>query len=304
MLIGGALLCLVTAVHDSGGLGAVIDTAQAADKLQMFDWRWDASEMVGWVLIVGFLFTNLVPYTTDQTVIQRYLTTRDEKQAARSMWLNLAITIPTGLLFFGLGTALYAYYEAHPIEAALLPPKADQLVPWYVVNHLPAGVAGVVVAGIFAAAMSSLDSSINSITTTILNDFVERLRPRKSRRSTMRLARTLTLVLGVIGTGAAMALATYEIKYLFDFFQKLLGLFGGGMAGVFLLAAFTRRTNARGALCGLLSGGAATIAVANFTEINFLLYAPVGVTSCMLVGYGVSLLSPATNGKGGLDAQR
>jgi len=288
VLIGGALLCLIVTVSDAGGVAAVIDTAQAAGKLHIFDWRWSTTDMVGWVLIVGFAFTNLVPYTTDQTVIQRYLTTRDEKQAAKSMWLNLAMTIPTGLLFYGLGTALWVYYMAHPAEQALLPEKVDQLVPWFVVTHLPAGVAGVVIAGIFAAAMSSLDSSMNSISAAVVNDFVVRLGGEKSERDLLTLARWLTCFLGIVGTGAAMVLATYEIRYLFDFFQKIMGLFGGGLAGVFLMAVFSRSVNAQGALAGLVAGSAATLLIVFFTATNFLLYAAVGACTCVAVGYLVS----------------
>ena len=289
VLIGGALLCLVVAISDAGGIGASIDLAQAAGKFDIFDWRWSSSDMVAWVLIVGFFFTNLVPYTTDQTVIQRYLTTSNEKQAARSLWLNLAITLPTGVLFFGLGTALFVYYTGNPELQAALPQKADQLVPWFVVTHLPAGVAGLVVAGIFAAAMSSLDSSMNSIATAIVNDFVGRFEGPGPKKDRLGLARRLTVLLGIIGTSAAMLLATYEIKYLFDFFQKIMGLFGGGLAGVFLLAVFTKKTHARGALIGLVLGGLSTIGVAFFTEINFLLYAAVGAVVCVCVGYGVSI---------------
>ncbi len=291
VLIGGALLCLLVTIQDVGGWSAMIEAAQAADKFHIFDWRWSSSDMVAWVLMVGFLFTNLVPYTSDQTVIQRYLTTPDEKQAAKGLWLNLIITIPTGILFYGLGTALYVYYTSHPLEQAMLPAATDQLVPWFVVTHLPSGVAGVVVAGIFAAAMSSLDSSMNSISAAVVNDFVGRFSSADESRDDLKLARRLTLVLGIIGTGAAMMLATFEIKYLFDFFQKVLGLFGGGLVGVFLLAVFTRRCNAIGALAGLLTGAATTMAVAFGTDINFLLYAAVGSCTCFGVGYLVSLLS-------------
>lgn len=287
VLLGGAALCLVLAVVDSGGLAASIDLARAADKLVVFEWRWSTTDMVGWVVIVGFLFTNLVPYASDQTVVQRYLTTKDERAAARSLWLNLAITVPTGLLFFGLGTALWAYYAGHPAEAALLPAKEDQLVPWFVVTQLPAGVAGIVIAGIFAAAMSSLDSSMNSITTAVVHDFVAPDGAGEGEDH-MGLARGLTIGLGVLGTGAAMLLASVDIKYLFDAFQRIIGLFGGGVSGVFLLAVFSRRANATGALAGLVAGGAVTVAAATATDVNFLLYAAIGTCTSVLVGLGVS----------------
>lgn len=285
VLIGGALACLLLAVSGAGGFDAAWSAAAAAEKLHIFDWRWSTSEMVGWVVIVGFFFTNLVPYTTDQTVIQRYLTTPNEKQAARSLWLNLAITIPTGILFYGLGTALWAYYQANPIALANLPAKEDQLVPWFVVHNLPTGVAGLVIAGIFAAAMSSLDSSINSVATAILNDFVR-------AGDDLRLARRLTIVLGVLGTATALLLASFEIKYLFDFFQKVLGLFGGALSGVFLLAVFCRRCHASAALAGLLAGSTLTIIAAFFTSIHFLLYAAVGSLGCIAVGWLSSWLLP------------
>ncbi len=291
VLVGGAILCLVVTISDVGGVGPMMDAAVAADKFHMFDWRWDPTEMVAWVLLVGFLFTNLVPYATDQTVVQRYLTTRNEREAAKSLWLNLAMALPAGMLFFGLGTALFVFYGAHPLERALLPESADQLVPWFVVTHLPAGVAGVVVAGIFAAAMSSLDSSMNSITTAIVNDFVERFRDGEIKRDYLPLARRLTVLLGVIGTSAAILLAKVEIRFLFDFFQQVIGLLGGGLAGVFLMGMFCSGANSKGAAIGLISGGITTLAVAQLTEIHFLLYAPIGSLTCLFVGLLVSRLS-------------
>lgn len=305
VLIGGALACLVIAVVDAGGPAAAWEVARAADKLAVFDWRWSTTEMVGWVLVVGFAFTNLVPYTTDQTVIQRYFATRDEAEAKKSLWLNLAMTLPTGVLFFGLGTALFVYYQAHPGQSALLPEKTDQLVPWFVVTHLPAGVAGGVVAGIFAASMSSLDSSMNSVSAALMSDFLGRGAGGSHAAGSaadLRLARRLTLALGVLGTFAALVLASYEIRYLFDFFQRVLGLLGGSVAGVFTLAVFAPRCHATGALCGLASGAAATAVVAFTTSTQFLLYAPTGWTVCVAVGLLVGALVPARRSPFGEEA--
>lgn len=288
VLVGGALLCLLAGSSDVGGLGAVWEMAQAEGKTAIFHWEWSHSDMVGWVVIVGFFFTNLVPYTTDQTIIQRYLTTRDEGETSRSLWLNLIITIPTGLLFYGLGTTLWAYYQTQTAEAAVLPAAADQLVPWFVVTQLPSGIAGLLIAAIFAAAMSSLDSSMNSISSSVINDFLSRF--RQKGRNDLKLAKALTIALGVLGTSTAMVLATVEIRFLFDFFQKVIGLFGGGVAGVFMLAVFTRRATSAGAWAGLIAGGGATILVAYLTEISFLLYAGVGSVTCVVVGYLFSLV--------------
>jgi Na+/proline symporter len=129
---------------------------------------------------------------------------------------------------------------------------------------------------------------MNSISAAVVNDFVVRLGGEKSERDLLTLARWLTCFLGIVGTGAAMVLATYEIRYLFDFFQKIMGLFGGGLAGVFLMAVFSRSVNAQGALAGLVAGSAATLLIVFFTATNFLLYAAVGACTCVAVGYLVS----------------
>jgi hypothetical protein len=134
---------------------------------------------------------------------------------------------------------------------------------------------------------------MNSISSAIINDFMVRSDRESEPSSGLRLAKKLTVVLGVVGTAAAMVLATFEIKFLFDFFQKIIGLLGGGVAGIFLLAVLTRRTSAKGAWAGLIAGGGVTVGVAFCTSINFLLYAAVGCVTCCIVGIGFSLLSGA-----------
>ncbi len=291
VLLSGAVICLVVATVEAGGVGAVIETAREANKFHMLDWRWSYTDMVAWVVIVGFFFSNLVPYATDQTIVQRYLTTRNEKEAARSMWLNVGIIVPSGILFYGLGTALFAYYSNHPDQMAAMPSQPDQLLPWFVVSQLPSGIAGLIVAGIFAAAMSSLDSSMNSMTSAIVNDFVARGDSDRDGKNYLLLARKLTVLLGIVGTVGAMILATFEVRYLFDFFQKLVGFVGGGLSGVFILAVFSTRANAKGAFAGLVVGTVTTVFVAFNTDINFLLYAAVGTVSCVVSGYVVSLIT-------------
>ena len=111
----------------------------------------------------------------------RFLTTPDEGAARRALWTNALLTIPASLLFFGIGTALFVFYRAHPAAQNPAAP-ADQIFPWFIANELPVGVAGLVVAGIFAAAMSSLDSSMHSISTSAVTDLYRRFRPDASDR--------------------------------------------------------------------------------------------------------------------------
>ena len=295
VLMGGAILSLIIIVWDiDGGLGQLFEVARSDDKLHTFNWSWDYAVTAVWVVVIGNIFTNLVPYTTDQTVIQRYLTTSSERMAARAVWTNAVLTIPASVVFFGVGTALYVFYKTQP---EFLNPllKNDAIFPWFVAQQLPAGISGIVIAGLFAAAMSSLDSSMNSVAAAITTDFHERFSPRARRKNNLRLARTVTILLGVIGTSTAALMASYEVKSLWDLFLRFIGLFGGSLAGVFALGIFTTRTNGAGALVGALAGVIAVFATQQYTAVHFFLYAGVGIVVCFGVGYAVSLVTPASH---------
>ncbi len=293
VLLGGALLALALLIHGvDGGLSQVIATGRAAGKFHMFTWTWDATTTSVWVVLVGNLLAQLVPYTTDQSVIQKYLTTKDEGRAARGIWLNGALSFPTILIFFGAGVALYVFYRSHPAQLHPGVPT-DATFAWFIADQLPSGVAGLVVAGIFAAAMSTLSSSMNSIATAIVTDFYARFTASATDEKKMRLARRLTFLLGVVGTSAALLMATFEIKSLWDLFLQVLGLFGGGLAGVFALGIFTRRAHGAGALIGVLASAIILWLVQRYTHLHFFLYAGAGITTCMVTGYLASWLIPA-----------
>jgi SSS family transporter len=293
VLMGGALLSLVTIVASvEGGVGGLISTAVAHDKFHTFNWTWDWTATAVWVVVIGNLLGNLVPYTADQTVVQRYLTTSNEEEAAQSIWTNAALTIPAALIFFGLGTALFVFYEANPgaLDPAL---QTDAIFPLFIVQQLPTGVSGLLIAGIFAAAMSSLDSSMNSVATVAVTDFHHWMNPSSPEQTRLRMARWITMGLGVLATGAGLFLATYEIRSLWELFLEYIGLFGGSLAGLFVLGIFTRRSNARGALVGAFSSAVVLYLVKTLTDVHFFLYGGIGIGVCVAVGYLASAVLPA-----------
>ena len=241
-----------------------------------------------------------MPYVSDQTVIQRYLTTQDEKKAAKAVLTNAIMSLPGGLLFFVLGVALFVFYKANP---GLVHPAIDNdwIFPWFVMQQLPAGVSGLIVAGVFAAAMSSLDSSMNSSAAAILTDFIRRFKSGIGQRRNLMLARILTVAFGALGTGTALLMSRYDIKSLQDTLSAFVGLFIGGLGGLFLLGVLSRRAHGRGALVGLIASAAALYYVTNHTDLHFFLYGEVGLFSCMIVGYLASLIIPdAPDSKGRL----
>ncbi|GAG30661.1 unnamed protein product, partial [marine sediment metagenome] len=240
---------------------------------------------------LGSAMQQLVSYTADQTVVQRYLTTADEKAAARGIWTNAVLTIPATLIFFGVGTALWAFYKTNP---AMLNPtgKSDDIFPWFIAQQLPMGVAGLVIAGLFAAAMSSLDSSLNSMATTITTDFYRWRRPQATDRQCLKLARWLTVALGLFGILSAIIMAVLQSESMWDQYIKVIGLLGGGLAGLFALGIFTRRTTGRGAVVGFLGSAGVLFCVSYFQLVNLLLYAAVGIVGCFVIGYLASRLMP------------
>ncbi len=292
VLLGGAILSLfiVGSALDEG-LAGVVREGYAAGKFHTFNWTWDITTTAVWVVVIGNLLANLVPYTTDQSVIQRYLTTSSEADAARSIWTNAALTIPGSLIFFFLGTAFFVFYTHFP-NALSDSINSDAIFPWFIANELPAGISGLVIAALFAASMSSVDSSMNSIATCLVTDFYDRLSPAASDHNRLKLARGITLVLGLIGTATALFIASYEVKSLWDLFLQIVGLFGGAIAGVFMLGIFTTRSHSTGVLCGALTGSAVLFITQQYSSIHFFLYTGVGILVCTLVGYVVSRFMP------------
>jgi len=292
VLLGGALLSLViiTAKID-GGLAGMITAACAQNKFNGANLTWDITTTALWVVLLGKPFETLISYTSDQTVVQRYLTTSDEKAAARGIWTNAALTVPASIIFFGVGTALWAFYRTHP-ESLNPTSRIDDIFPWFIAQQLPAGVAGLVIAGLFAAAMSSLDSSMNSMATAVTTDFYRRFHPGAADRRCLTLARWLTVVLGVVGTGFAIYMAYAGSTSMWDQYSKVIGLFGGGLAGLFAVGIFTRRTTGLGAVVGFLASAAVLSYITLHTPVHFFLYPTIGVATCFLVGYVVSLAIP------------
>ncbi len=286
VLIGGALLALGLAIEGVGGLDEFLRVGLEHDKFRIVSDDWSMTGTSLPVIVVGFFFLSLIPYTSDQSVIQRYMATRSEAEAARGLWINFAIILPLSLVFFALGTALFAFYAARPELS--LPESDNQIVPWFVVQQMPAGLAGLVIAAIFAASMSSLDSSMNSVATVLVCDFYRRARPDADDGAQLRLGRWLTVALGLIGTGTALLLANLDPGSLFDTFNTILGFFGGALAGLFFLAVKCGWATPRGAVLGTLVGAAAvgglTLAAnAENVLVHEFLYGAIGFVVCVVV---------------------
>lgn len=291
ILLGGAILVIIIAISDiPGGISVILNEASAHDKFHLGSLQFDLKQSTIWTVLIATLFTNLTTYGTDQTMVQRYMTTETAGQAKKSVWTNALLAIPATLIFFLVGTILYVYYRHYPAEISFTITEGDAILPWYIFTKLPDGIIGLLISGIFAAAMSTLSSSMNSAATAYVTDIHQKIR----HKSSLKTAKYATLVLGTIGILFAFLMATWEIQSLWDEFNKILGLILGSMGGLFLLGMITRRANAAGALCGIIGSIIVQLLVMKYQYVHLLLYTTTGFISCFLIGYLASLLFGGT----------
>jgi Na+/proline symporter len=201
------------------------------------------------------------------------------------------MTVPTLVLFFGLGTALYVFYQAHPerLDPTFM---TDQIFPLFIAREVPVGLAGLIVAGVFAAAQSTVSTSMNSTATAVVTDFLRPFRLLRSERGYLTWARVLTFGFGVAGTGLGLLFIDPANRSLFDSFLKVIGLFMGVLGGLFMLGMLTKRASGWGSLVGALAGAGVMVLLQFGTRVNGYLFATAGIATCFVVGYAASLLLP------------
>ncbi len=293
VLLGGALAGLLfISNHSEGGFSGLISEAYANDKFKVANLGWSISQPVLWVVAVGAFLTNLVTYTSDQVVVQRYLTTSTEKEARRSIYTNAVMVIPASLIFFGVGTALWVYFRQHPQQ---LNPhgRIDDVFPWFISHELPSGLSGLVIAGLFAATMSTISSSMNSIATVVTTDFYKPFRKTATDKESLRFAKWFTVLLGIGGCFIAIYLVYLQNASIWDQYLKIIGLFGGCLAGMFMAGIFFKGINSTGILIGFIISSITLYFIQQSEAINFFLYPVFAVIGCVVTGYIFSLFFPS-----------
>ena len=295
VLLSGALIAFVFLIMGAdGGFSGFMETANAAQKFNIANFHWDitSAQVALWVIIVGAIAQNFSSYAADQAVVQRYMITETKKQAANSIWLNAALAIPATLIFFGMGTALFVFYHDNPDK---LDPSisTDQIFPLFISRELPIGLAGLIVAGIFSAAQSTVSTSMNSIASAVVTDFSRPFNLCKSEQGYFRTAQAVTFLVGVLGTVIGLFFVNPDIKSLFDTFLKVIGIFMGCLGGLFLLGAATQRANGPGAIIGAFSGAAVMIYLWYDGSVKEYFYTAAGISSCFVIGYLSSLCIPS-----------
>ncbi len=286
IMVGGAVALAILIPRDvPGGVAAVWREARAAGKLAGFDLKWDIAEMTGLAVAVSYFFYLMQEYGVDQVSVQRLLAVRTRRGLVGAILFNAATDVAIiGTLSF-IGVGLFAWAAAHP---GVIPDglKGDQVLPWFIVHRFPDGISGLLITAIFAAAMSSVDSGINSVSSVIVNDFVRPYRRDWSEAFGLRLARWLTVALGIFATG--MAFWATRIGGIVKAFLTIMGLFSAPVLALFLLGMLNRR-----ARFGAWGGGAAlafglTLAAREYELMDEIFFFPFSFCTTYAVGWLLS----------------
>ena len=314
ILVGGAIWVAASLVNAvDGGTEAIMTLAKDTGRLHIADWKFDLFAMSGPVVAISFFFQLMQDYGTDQVTVQRLMATGSFRKTVKSVAFNACtdFSIIGLLLFIGLG--LFAFFQGAELPDSITP---DKMMPYYIIHHLPAGVSGLLITAVFAAAMSSMDSGINSIATVIINDFKRPLMRRSDRRSDapgacpragnatgasrlrtpgisdVALARVLTVVLGILATGLAFYVSTIDgiLKAFFSF----MGMFSAPVLALFLLGILTRKGNVGGWLVGLAVSLAVSVWIQKFTEVHEIYYFPFSFLSAFTTALPASRLFKST----------
>lgn len=306
VLFGGQLVIVLVAVGKiPGGLAGVWDTAITDGRMDL-SLNFSLSERVNlWAILLAAAFLHLVQMATDQVSVQRYLTAGSLKEAQRSLWLKLWFILPVLVLFYGTGLVLYAFYKTHgdPLAAGLIA-REDQILPYFVVTQLPAGLPGLLIAAIYAASMSTISAGLNSLASATVVDFKQRLSksPERPQSQQVSNARLITVGYGVLVMGLAFGVSKMKGN-LVESVNTVIGLIGGPLLGMFFLGMFTRRADTRGALFGGLAGFSTLLGLYLYQLGVFTSQAPAQVVSFIwfsllgcLVTMAVGLITSGRSG--------
>lgn len=256
--IGGALLSAIILLFSMPkGPGQMFSICAADHKFALGSMDiMEFGKATFWVILLNGIFTNLNNFGIDQNYVQRFHTARSEAEAKKAVWFGSTLYIPVSFIFFFIGSALYAYYKARPDLLPVdlrSPDMGDKVFPFFIVSGLPTGVTGLLVAAVFAAAMSTIATSLNSSATIIYSDFYKRyFRPNAQGRESMIVLYTTNVVWGILGI--SMGLRMIGSQSALDAWWKYSSISSGGMLGLFLLGYFAKRATNAAAITGICVG--------------------------------------------------
>lgn len=290
-IIGASAALLILIRMIPGGWTGLVEQGSALNKFRLFNFSTDLSIPFSfWAGLIGGMVLNTATHGADQLMVQRYLTARSERQAAGALIASGLVVFAQFALFLLIGVALFAFYQAHPPEVGAL--RQDDLFAYFIVNYLPTGLKGLVIAAIFSAAMSTLSGSLNASASTTVNDLYRPLTGDTDEARLLRLSKGLTAFWGVVQISVGIAAIGFQQNVLNNALA-VASFVTGILLGLFLLGFLTTRVGQTAALLGMLAGVGAVSAVKFLTPVAWPWFALVGSTTVFVVGILASKVLPA-----------
>jgi SSS family solute:Na+ symporter len=279
--IGAVLIVYLIIKEIPGGLSKIIEIGQKSQKFSLGSFSPNFTESTFWVVLFYGFFMNLNNFGMDQNYVQRYYAATSVKKASKSIWLCVWLYLPVSLLFFFIGSCLYAYSQVHPefldvikhqvaeerlnssastaeiikmASSLKVSDYADKVMPHFMVTQIPSGLLGLIVSAILSAAMSTISSGMNSSATVFSADIYKRyFKPEISDKQNLFVLHTGTVIFGLLGMGTGIAII--GVKSLLDTWWKLSGIFAGGVLGLFLLGIVSKTSKNTESLTATIIGG-------------------------------------------------
>lgn len=252
LILGAIVAALYLAFGMPDGPGQLFTIAAENGKFSLGSFSADLTSSTFWVVLIYGIFINLQNFGIDQNYIQRYMTASSEKEAKKSAVYGAMMYIPVSALFLFIGTSLFSYYSANP---GVLPGniQPDRVFPFFIINKLPPGITGLLIASVLAAGMSTISTSVNSSATVILHDYFKKLlKAEDAEKKSLRILYTSTFLFSI--AGMLVAIAMINVQSALDAWWKLASVFSGGMLGLFLLGYFSRKITNAAAITGVVAG--------------------------------------------------
>lgn len=301
LLVGVTFAFVYLLYHLDGGFGAIMTAFASEDKFlspsqPLFDINILKDSV--FIMIVGAGFNTMGSYISSQDIVQRFTTTTDMKKLNKMMLANGGLSIFIATVFYLIGTGLYKFYQTNPLPVAA---AQDQIFASYISFELPIGMAGLLLAAIYAAAQSTLSTGLNAVSSSWTMDILATLSKKEiSFERQTQIGRWVSLAVGIFAIVVSMVLANGGVKSAYEWFNGFMGLVLGILVGAFILGAFTKVANAAGTFVAFLAATAVLVFIKYFLPpgtVTFWSYSIISIILSLVVGVPASMLWSRLTGK-------
>ena len=292
VLIAGVVFTLIYLLFSiDGGIGAIFTTLQNGKFLAPNEVVFDPNILKSsvFIILVGAGINTFSSYISSQDVVQRFTTTTDIKELRKMTFGNGFLSIGTTTVIYLIGTALFVFYHQNP--QLLQTAHQDQIFASFIVYQLPVGISGILIAAIYAASQSTLSTGLNSVATSWVLDIQDSFNRQISEEKQTKIAKLVSLGVGIIAIIVSMILANGEIKSAYEWFNSFMGLVLGVLAGIFVLGVITKKATSMGAYAGFFTSAIIVINLKyNHPEVTSWSYAIISIGVSCIIGYIISLI--------------